>query len=418
LQLASCILQSLTRGEIMKKLTWVVILLVVPVVLAACGPASTPTPNASTVTQPLPAVVSASGKVLPEHWANLSFRAGGPIAELNAQSGDTVKAGDLIARLDDVDAKLAVAQAEAALALAQAQLAQLSAGPRSEEIAPAAQAVAQAEAAWQGAQAQYNQLRSGARAADIAAAEAAVAKAASDLKFAEEAYNGVVEGRAAAKEYGIPGGGLGKHEEQMRAQLTAIRAAHEVTQKRLAQLKAGATQDELDAAQANVAATKAALEQAKAQLDLLKAGATPEQIAVAQAGVKQAQVAVDTAKAQLAKLQLIAPFDGTIGTVTLRLGEVAQPGQSIVALGDLGSLRIETTDLSETDIARVKEGQPVNVTFDALPGKTITGKVARIAPMSTPGQSAVNYAVTVQLDELDPALRWGMTAFVDVQIGQ
>ena len=125
---------------------------------------------------------------------------------------------------------------------------------------------------------------------------------------------------------------------------------------------------------------------------------------------------VDTARAQLAKLQLAAPFDGTIGTVYVRSGEIAQSGQSIVTLGNLGSLRVETTDLSETDIARVKEGQPVKVTFDALPGKTLDGKVARIAPMSTPGQSAVNYIVTVQLDEADPALRWGMTAFVDVQV--
>ena len=83
---------------------------------------ATPTPDASTSTQPLPAVVSASGKVLPRQWANLSFRTGGPIVELKAQSGETVKAGAVLARLDAVDAKLAVAQAEAALAVAQAQL--------------------------------------------------------------------------------------------------------------------------------------------------------------------------------------------------------------------------------------------------------------------------------------------------------
>ena len=97
------------------------------------------------------------------------------MVELKVQSGDTVKAGDVIARLDDVDAKLAVAQAEAALAVAQAQLAEMKAGARPEQVAQAEQAVAQAEAAWQGAQAQYGQLQSGARAADIAAAEAAVA---------------------------------------------------------------------------------------------------------------------------------------------------------------------------------------------------------------------------------------------------
>jgi HlyD family secretion protein len=355
--------------------------------------------------------------VLPEQWANLSFRAGGPIVELKVQSGDTVKAGDLIAQLDDVDAQLAVAQAEAALAMAQAQLAELKAGARAEQIAQAEQAVAQAEAAWQGAQAQYDQLRSGARAADIAAAEAAVAQAAAQLKVAQDAYDKVTQC------VNVPGHGevcpgLGTPEEQARAALNAAKEAHNAAQKRVAQLKAGATKNELAAASANIDAAKAQLEQAKAQRDLLKAGASPEQIAVAEAGVKQAQVALDVAKAQLDKLQLIAPFDGTIGTVTVRSGEVAAPGQPIVTLGDLGSLRVETTDLSETDIARVKEGQTVKVTFDALPGKTITGKVLRIAPMSTPGQSAVNYIVTVQLDEIDPALRWGMTAFVDVQVGE
>src|SRR5512136_706441 len=112
--------------------------------------------------------------------------------------------------------------------------------------------------------------------------------------------------------------------------------------------------DEIAPALANVNEAKAQLEQAKAQLDLLKSGATPEQIAVVEAGVKQAQVAVDTAKAQLDKSQLIAPFDGTIGTVYVRSGELAQPGQPIVTLGDLGSLRVETTDISETDVSRVK----------------------------------------------------------------
>jgi multidrug efflux pump subunit AcrA (membrane-fusion protein) len=87
-----------------------------------------------------------------------------------------------------------------------------------------------------------------------------------------------------------------------------------------------------------------------------------------------------------------------------------------VALGDLSGLRVETTDLSEVDVARVAVGQPVNVTFDGLPGKTLTGKVTRIAPMSSSGQGGVNYAVLIELDQLDPALKWGMTAFTDIQI--
>ncbi|CAG0926645.1 hypothetical protein TFLX_00147 [Thermoflexales bacterium] len=400
----------------MKKLT-VILSLLLALLLAACSATPTPTPDASASTQPLPAVVSASGKVLPEQWANLSFRAGGPIVELQVQSGDTVKAGDVMARLDDIDAKLAVAQAEAALAMAQAQLAEMKAGARAEQVAQAEQVVAQAEAAWKGAQAQYAQLQSGARGADIAAAEAALAQAAAQRKVAQDTHDKTID-CVKVPGHGEVCPGLGTPEEQARAALAAAEEAYNAAQKRVDQLKAGATRNELAAAGASINAAKAQMEQAKAQLDLLKAGASPEQIAVAEAGVKQAQVALDTAKAQLAKMQLTAPFDGTIGTVNARSGEIAQPGQPIVTLGNLGSLRVETTDLSETDIARVKEGQSVQVTFDALPGQTLTGKVLHIAPMSTPGQSAVNYIVIVQLDEVDPALRWGMTAFVDVQVGE
>jgi HlyD family secretion protein len=404
----------------MKKINFVISLCVWIVVLAACSSTTQATPTPVASAQKVAAVVSASGKVLPARWANLSFRAGGPIVDLKVQTGETVKAGGLIAQLDEVDAKLAAAQSEAALALAQAQLAQLKAGPRAEQVAQAEQAVAQAEAAWKGAQAQYGQLRSGARAADIAAAEAEVAQAAAQRKVTQDAYDKTTKCydfvKNGKKDSVCPG--LGTPEEQARAALAAANEAYAAAQKRVDQLKAGATRNEIAAADANVAAALAQVEQSKAQRDLLKAGASLEAIAVAEAGIKQAQVALDTAKAQLDKLQLSAPFNGTVGTVYVREGELASPGQPIVTLGDLTSLRIETTDLSEVDIARVKVGQPVKVTFDALPGKTIAGKVTRIAPMSTPGQSAVNYSVTVELDQLDPALRWGMTAFVDVQVGE
>jgi multidrug resistance efflux pump len=323
--------------------------------------------------------------------------------------------------LDDADANLQVAQAEAALAVAQAQLAQLKAGPRAEQVAQTEQAVAQAEAAWQGAQAQYGQLKAGAQAADIAAAEAAVAQAAQQQKIMQDSYDLNVK----CYSYKLPDGtkdsvcpGLGTREEQLRGALHAANEGLTAARARLDQLKQGATKNEIAAATANVNAAKAQLEQARAQLDLLKAGVSQEQIAVAKAGAKQAQVAVDTAKARLDKLQLVAPFDGTIGTVYARQGEAVTPSQPLITIGDLSQLQVETTDLSEADVARVREGQKVQITFDALPGKTLTGTVKRIAPMSTPGQGGVNYTVTVTLDEGDPALRWGMTAFVDIQVNQ
>lgn len=386
-------------------------------VLTACSSAQpTPTPAAATVN--VPAVVTASGKVLPTRWANLSFQTDGALIDLKVQTGDRVKAGDVLAQLGDVDAQLAVSQAEAALATAQAQLAQITAGARAEEITVAEQAVKAAEAHARSAAAQLAQLQAGAQPAERAAAEADVSRAAAEVVFAQQAYDGLLQGRATAKEYGIAGGGLGLAEEKMRAQLAAIKTQHEVAVKRLAQIKAGATQNELTAARAGVEAAQAQQASAQAQLALLQAGSTAEAIGLAEAQVTQAQVAVELAKAQRAKRQIVAPFDGTLGTVYARSGEWVSPGQSIVTVGDLGSLRIETTDLSEADIARVREGAAASVTFDALPGQTIKGTVTRIAPMSTPGVSAVNYTVIVELEQLDPALRWGMTAFVDIQIGQ
>jgi HlyD family secretion protein len=394
----------------------ILLLWVLALFAAGCsgGPSKpTPTPLADQV---IPPVVSASGKLLPAEWANLASQTGGRVIEVKVQTGDQVQAGQALVQLDDVDAKLALAQAQAALKTAQAQLAQIKAGARPAELAAAEQSVKEAEAAVNAAAAQLAQLQAGARAAEIAAAEAEVARLAGELDRAQKAYNGVVVGRAEAKEYGIPGGGLGQYEEQMRAQLNAIRASYDAAQKQLEQVKAGATKNELDAARANVAAAEAGRARAQAQLDLLKAGATQEQIAVAEANVVQAQVAVDTAQAALDKLTLKSPFAGTIGNVYARVGEMLTPGQAVLALGDLAGMRVETTDLSEVDVARVAVGQPVNVTFDAIKGKTLAGKVARIAPMSSQGQGGVNYTVIVELDQLDPALRWGMTAFTDIQV--
>jgi len=385
------------------KRTMISIAVLLVVLLAACGQNPTPAPVV-TVEAP-PVVVSASGKLLPVRWAALGFQAGGQVVAVNVQFADVVKAGDVLVQLDDTDAMLVVAQAEAALAVAQAQLDQLKAGPQPERVASAEQSVKSAEAALWGASAQLAKLQSGATAAEIAAAEAAVAAAAVQRKTAQDNYDRVDE----------IGGWM---EEQFRAVLNAADQEYTAAQKQLDQLKAGASKNELDAARANVAAAQAQTEMAQAQLDLLKAGATRQEIAVAEAGVKQAQVALDGAKGQLNKLRLEAPFDGTVGIVQVRQGEQVVPGQSVMMVGDLSTLRVETTDLSELDVVRVHEGQSVDITFDALPGVTMPGKVTRIAPMATPGQSGVNYVMIVELDQVDPALRWGMTAFVDVQVGQ
>ena len=84
-------------------------------------------------------------------------------------------------------------------------------------------------------------------------------------------------------------------------------------------------------------------------------------------------------------------------------------------LGDTSALRVETTDLRETDVTRLKIGMPAEVTFDALPGRMFPGKIARIAPMSSTEKGSTNFTVIIDVAALDPGLRWGMTAFVNIR---
>ncbi|HET7088762.1 MAG TPA: efflux RND transporter periplasmic adaptor subunit [Anaerolineae bacterium] len=380
-------------------------IVVISMLIAACEESTA----AQREIQPAPAAspgiapdtVSASGKVMPERWAVLSFQVSGAVKAVLAQPGDVVHTGDVLVRLDDVDAQMALAQAEAGLALAQAQLAQQTASPRSEQIAIAEQAVQSAEAELRAASAQLAQAQAGPPAAEIAAAQAALAAAARDLKVAQDTYDRV-------KDIG------GTPEEQARAALEAARQAHRAAQERVNQLISGAAENELNALRAQVTAAQAKRDAARAQVELLQAGSSEEELSVAQATVAQAQVAVDAAQARLSRLQIVAPFDGSVGAVSVRAGELAAPGQPVVTLGDLNRLHVETTDLNEIDIARVREGQTALVTFDALPGMALTGTVTRISPMSTPGQGTANFTVWIELAATDPALRWGMTAFVEI----
>jgi len=63
----------------------------------------------------------------------------------------------------------------------------------------------------------------------------------------------------------------------------------------------------------------------------------------------------------------------------------------------------------------VEVGDPVIVTFDALPEVQVRGRVARIASKAAEG-SCVNYPVEIEMDEIPEQLRCGMTAFVDIEV--
>jgi len=387
----------------MKKL---LIAMVVILLLAGCAQsnaAKTPTPEATPgANKSAASGASAQGYVTPAHYADLAFSASGRVAQVLVTEGDQVKAGQPLVKLQDASLK-------AALAAAQADLQRAQKGARPEEIAQAQASVDIAKAQLELAQANLDRFQNSTMGVQVTAAQAEVASAAADLQVAQSSYDALAlgPGHGIPTDANVPGRGLGKYEELKREQLGITQADYQATQKKLmeAQVDAGMT---LKSLQDNVEVAKAQLNAAQAQLDLTKAGSTPEQIDSLKARVAQAQAALDQAT-------LVAPFDGAIAELDVNVGEIATPGNRIASIADATQWQVETDDLSEVDVVGVQPGANVSITVDALPGVTLQGTVASITPRSAIKRGDVTYTVNVTLNNPDPRLKWGMTAYVDVK---
>jgi multidrug resistance efflux pump len=129
--------------------------------------------------------------------------------------------------------------------------------------------------------------------------------------------------------------------------------------------------------------------------------------------VAQAEAAAQVVRVALEQAELRAPLAGTITNLTVSPGETVVPGQAVLTLTDLLHLRVETTDLSERDVARVAPGQQAYIYVEALDDE-IEGTVVGIGPQATTLGGDVVYTVYVDLDEQPPGLRWGMTTDVEI----
>lgn len=389
-------------------------------------------------------VIWASGTLAPVHWAGLSPATTGVVSHIYVVEGQWVEAGDLLLELQNDVLTSGVATAEANVAEAQAALAQLRAGATAAQLAAAEAsvasalaavelaagqlseceaAVAQAEAQVQIAGNRYAELSSHPTAAEISAADAEVAIAEAGVTHAQAAFN-LVRGDPQ----------IGSRPESLA--LYQATATLEAAKAKADLVKLGATAEQLAVVQSEIAAAQAAVAMAssklpsseaavlaalagqagaQAALDGLRAGASAEELAMAEARVLSAQAARQTAQALLQQSQVIAPFAGQVGTLSVRPGEMATPGQSLLLLGDPGEMHVETTDLREIDVVRLETGMAVDVSFDALPERIFKGTITSIAPVSNTEKGSTNYTVHIEVAEMDDSLRWGMTAFVNIQ---
>jgi HlyD family secretion protein len=81
-------------------------------------------------------------------------------------------------------------------------------------------------------------------------------------------------------------------------------------------------------------------------------------------------------------------------------------------VADFSQWIVTTTDVTEIDVVKLKEGQPVTVTLDAIPDVEMKGEILSIGQTYSQNQGDVVYEVTVLLTDTNPVMRWGMTAAV------
>ncbi len=131
-----------------------------------------------------------------------------------------------------------------------------------------------------------------------------------------------------------------------------------------------------DQALASVQGAKAALDAAQAQVDVVKA-----QKAEAEGQLQELRAALAKAVRDLSFTVVRAPVDGTFANRIVNVGDYVQPGQRLANVVPLDDVYIDA-NYKETQLGRLKAGQPVSITVDAVSGRTIKGIVDSLAPAS------------------------------------
>jgi len=364
-----------------------------------------PTPTVAVLPSPvvIERSVMAEGELVPISSAVLNFERSGVIAEVLASEGDRVQVGEVIARLDGaVHLEAALASAQFGVLQAQNTLDDLNRYAEFEQV-QARLKLAQAERALEDAQEAID--------------DAQISKGDVDqIDYALAQYIMADVGYQEAKLYfeGIVDTTL--EDDEMRAyRQAAYITAKEKRDQALTLLnyyKSVEGQLDLASIEGQYEVAKAEREIALIDVERLAEGPDPDELAIADARLKDAQSNLVKLQADLDKQELVAPFDGVIASSDLKAGEFAGPGLLPLVLVDDSNWRVETTDLTELNVSDIAVGMPVEVIFDALPDVTLTGKVARINTLGENRLGDITYKVDIDLDELEPRLRWFMTAFV------
>ena len=348
--------------------------------------------------------VVASGIVAVADSAQPASASGGTVREVLVRQGEVVTKGQVLARMAGEERLSAAVQA--------AELEQLA----------ARQAVDELKEGWEQTRAQA-QLRLAVAVDELEKAtnrrgwkeyrvgsDDQIAVARADLIVAQDG----VERAESMYGYFADTPEDNVHKAEALSALAAVRKARDRAQANLNYLLSIPDAEEVGKADAELAVADAEMKAAQREFDRLKDGPDPAALAMAEARLENAAAQLAAAEAALKDLEIAAPIGGTVVKVNVHAGDGIAPGQPVLLLADLATLRVETTDLSERDVPQVTVGQPVAVIVVPL-DEIIAGSVVEISPVADVLGGDVVYKATIALNTQPEGLRAGMS--VEVQFG-
>ena len=373
--------------------------------------------------------------------APVSARVGGHVVELHVQDNQPVRRGDLLLRVDPRDYQARLAQTQAAVATAEATVRGIRAElPLTREVTvaqveEARAAMAAAEVSVRAAESAVEEAR-----ARLEARRAATAALGAEVTGARTAQ------RHAERELGrlrqlLAGEYVARREfDQVEAVAETAASRLEAAERRLLQ-----AEKEIQEGEAEVAARRLGIDQARqrvleARAALARAEGQRHQVPMKDADLRRAEARLRETQADRAMAELNlsytevrAPLDGIVSRRGVEVGQVVQAGQPLLAIVPLHDVWV-VANFKETQLARVRPGQPAIITVDGLPGATFRGVVDSISAgtgsrfsLLPPENASGNWVKVVQrvpvkivLDGNDVGnpqpLRAGMSAHVTVRL--
>jgi HlyD family secretion protein len=176
---------------------------------------------------------------------------------------------------------------------------------------------------------------------------------------------------------------------------------------------------QLEQAERNYLRSRSLFEERLISKELFEDTATAH--ALAKNSLAQSEKSLELVQDRLRKTRIQAPFDCTVLTRPVSVGQAVSgsggfnSGTEVLTIANLNDMVINA-HINQADVARLKVEQEVAVQVEAVPGLKTTGKVERIAPQATIKNNIKGFAVRILLTNVDPRVRPGMTANIQIPV--